>query len=696
MKIQKPGRTYEREPRLIAEQMNGDPQHADWPKFYNLIVIWIVRKTRELGRLSKTKIVLRYPAVNERAFEYLAEAIPRAFPDLALTKTPEESFVCADSISNQTSQAQSSDSSSTSKIRFRYNTPQVAFDLVGKLPEDKLHAVQIISEKLSRPDLLALVGKKSINSLRSLSKLIYRAEPSLSKESLAAALLIKFGYEIFAEKTIREVVAKRFGVNNVKRWVPGKNYALRFVREIGVADSFAGTPSASAPQDTEWVSGRVTLPELADFQKEVLQRCSNHLSTTGRCIMTLPTGAGKTRTAVELLLADFRNDSAPQTCIWVAHTQELLEQAVESVRQVWSASANLPTLRIDRRFANHSRGDGADEEMLSSGLDNCQLVVTTPQRILNDLERWETDRPELLETWVENVSLVVIDEAHRAAAPQYKKLLNALLKFTEIRLLGLTATPFRKEYLQGLPELGTLELYDIFRNVAEPIATLGQDARQRLQERKVLAYPHEKPIQTGEKLGGSLVSSGAVPTLHEIEAMDQTLASDADHTQRRSKVFMGLLDVAKDPTARILYFGPSVEDAEVISFMLRSKGITAGFVSGTTRSSERRRLISQFRSGELQALCNCEVLTTGFDSPQVSHVVIARPTVSHVLFEQMVGRGLRGPAFGGTETCQVINFIDDMGKNAPALGYNAWRQVWGVEDTLEHQRQSSNRPKWTL
>ena len=82
-------------------------------------------------------------------------------------------------------------------------------------------------------------------------------------------------------------------------------------------------------------------------------------------------------------------------------------------------------------------------------------------------------------------------------------------------------------------------------------------------------------------------------------------------------------------------------------------------------------------------LCNCEVLTTGFDAPQTTHVVIARPTVSHVLFEQMVGRGLRGPQFGGTAECIVMHFVDDVDSDTPRLGYRAWRQVWGLEAAVE-------------
>ncbi|MDZ7652846.1 MAG: helicase-related protein [Burkholderiaceae bacterium] len=113
-----------------------------------------------------------------------------------------------------------------------------------------------------------------------------------------------------------------------------------------------------------------------------------------------------------------------------------------------------------------------------------------------------------------------------------------------------------------------------------------------------------------------------------------------------------------DRTNSILYFGPSVSDAECMAFLLRQAGVAAAFISGGTREVTRRQIVRDFKTGVIQVLCNCEVLTTGFDAPRVTHVMMARPTVSRVLYEQMVGRGLRGPRFGGTEECTIIDCED--------------------------------------
>ena len=137
-----------------------------------------------------------------------------------------------------------------------------------------------------------------------------------------------------------------------------------------------------------------------------------------------------------------------------------------------------------------------------------------------------------------------------------------------------------------------------------------------------------------------------------------------------------LLPVCAEPDTRVIYFGPTVLDAECMAFLLRQQGVPSAYVSGNTREVTRRQVIEDFRAGAIKVLCNCEVLTTGFDAPQVTHVVMARPTVSQVLYEQMVGRGLRGPLFGGTETCVIVDCEDNYRAERPQLGYLRFREVW--------------------
>jgi len=162
----------------------------------------------------------------------------------------------------------------------------------------------------------------------------------------------------------------------------------------------------------------------------------------------------------------------------------------------------------------------------------------------------------------------------------------------------------------------------------------------------------------------------------DIERVDRIMASRADNLDRRLMILEHLLPLAREHDNSILYFGPSVRDAQHMAFLLRREQVPAAVLTGETRDVTRRQTVAEFKSGEIRVLCNCQVLTTGFDAPRVTHIVVARPTVSGVLYEQMVGRGLRGPEFGGTESCVILDCHDDFRGRRPRLDYESLRRVW--------------------
>jgi superfamily II DNA or RNA helicase len=633
----------------------------------------MVAYVREHGRISKEQILRRWPVLDEH-YGWLAGVVAIEYFDVVRGPRRVGGFRLRDPKPRREPRLQGS----------RYDT-----DVSAGLTSEQLEAAVRLAALLTHSELERCVERKLLNAHRAIAKAAGAPPPSFGKTTLSAILVARHGEDLLAQSELRARIARAAGIEPVSRWHPGKGTAIAFAREAGFPASFAGTASDRAADDTEWLRGHVALPPLADFQEEVLQTASEKLERARwpRSIITLPTGAGKTRTAVEytVRLHQKRLLNLPCTTLWIAHTAELLEQAIESFRQVWSHAVGVPELRLARRFGNHGRGAEADAEILAAAGREHQLLVATPQRLLNDVERWRALGDERLEAWLSSVELVVIDEAHRAAAPQYQRVIGLFeaasgdARGDEPRILGLTATPFRNEYLRDYPELGTRELYKLFRQIAAPTRTLGEDPRTTLQARRILARPIEERIDTGETLSLRRSDAGTEPGSESIEAIDKALAELADDARRRGLVFEHLLPLAQDPANRVIYFGPTVDDAEIVSVLLRAQGVPTGFVSGATRAPQRRRTIDQFRRGELRVLCNCEVLTTGFDAPQVTHVVIARPTVSHVLFEQMVGRGLRGPLFGGTESCRVLYFVDQLDIDTVRLGFNAWRRIWGLD-----------------
>jgi len=511
-----------------------------------------------------------------------------------------------------------------------------------------------------------------------------------TKAELAAALVTQHGIDLFINSDIRAIVAKRNKAECPKRWVPGKFTALRFVKSVSFPEELAGIPAEETPPDFEYLEGRIDLKALQPFQLEVQTKLLTVLrsSIAARAIVTLPTGAGKTRVAVDSLRDwlterwSTRQDGVGNTVLWLAHTEELCEQAYACFREVWQSSSNVCPLLLFRFWGHFTKDLLKHRETLINMSFRPTVLISTPQRLVNLLEERIQGGTEVIENLQGTTGIILIDEAHRAAAPSYRTIMKA---FQDTRrkpaMIGLTATPFRHEYSATDPSAGTKELRDLFQQIIEPFDTLGENPRARLEADGFLARPVWSEIKTATLLMAPQIPDAEHITDEDIEKIDYALKIRADNPTRRMLVLEHVLNICEAATSQIIYFGPSVLDAECMAFLLRQRGVSAAFVSGNTRDVTRRKIISDFKAARVKVLCNCEVLTTGFDAPKVSHVVMARPTVSQVLYEQMIGRGLRGPKFGGTETCVIVDLEDKYRSERPKLGYQQFRDLWRRQDS---------------
>ncbi len=544
-------------------------------------------------------------------------------------------------------------------------------------------AVDRLRELLSHKELEGLLGDL-VYTVRRARIQMTGEDRRGTKTELATALVIQHQIDLFRHAPIRTLVGRKCRVRPPGRWYPGKGRALQFVHAAGFPAELAGIPTADSPPDFEYLEGRVDLAPLADFQKEVQERVMRLMAAGGeRAIVTLPTGAGKTRVAVDSI-RDWLTENwhreptgSGNTVLWLAHTEELCEQAYSCFRQVWEASTLVCPLLLFRFWGRYTRNLAEHRETLENIEFRPTALISTPQRIVNLLKGELAGGGKLIESIERTAGLVLIDEAHRAAAPTYRAILQAFAeRAPTARVLGLTATPFRQEYLESDPQAGTAQLKELFRTIIEPVKTLGEDPRKRLQERGFLATPVWRTIKTDTLLKAPEVQDPTSLTEQEVEKVDYALRIRADNPKRRLTILQQVLPIAQKSDTQVLYFGPSVLDAECMTFLLRQQGVQAAFVSGGTRDVTRRKIIADFQRHQIKVLCNCEVLTTGFDAPRVSHIVMARPTVSQVLYEQMLGRGLRGPRFGGTDTCMILDCEDNYRSRRPVLGYQAFRKVW--------------------
>lgn len=457
-----------------------------------------------------------------------------------------------------------------------------------------------------------------------------------------------------------------------RSWHPGKSWPKHFVRTLHLPIALAGVAGMKNEPESLEVEPFRPLPELEDFQVElhagileVLERGTG----ANRAILSLPTGAGKTRTATEALTEWCRRAPKPNSILWIAQSEELCEQAVQAFREVW----------VDRG----ARDQGPRESLLvarlwGSGrtvLSDAAITVASIQKLHAIFRRDDEDttREELAEL-AERVGVVVIDEAHRMLAPTYGDVLGFLGidvrggRTSRLPLLGLTATPYR-----GLEEETRRLATRFHRTLLQP-ATLGEDPVAELRHRGVLSRPVHSVI---EHSGRAVVLDDDPRYAEYYERFNdfhpellRQLGQDAGRNRRLLDVLMRIPD--DWPT---LFFGCSVEHAQAVSLLLRRANRSADFVTASTRTATRRHRIEQFRAGRLSVLSNYGVLTTGFDAPRVRAVVIGRPTASPVLYEQMIGRGMRGPRFGGTAECLVVDIEDNI-RFGGQMAFSRYTDYW--------------------
>ncbi len=557
----------------------------------------------------------------------------------------------------------------------------------GELESWESEAISLLARTLDHRTLERLVGDFQY-TIRQLRRLRTGVDRRGTKVELAHALLLRHQRDLFAQKVVRDAVARALRVDSPERWIAGKNAAREFVKQVNFPWEMAGEAEIDTRFDHEYLEPGILLRPLEKYQEEVMRGIRVRLEARGeRGIMSLPTGAGKTRIAVEAIQRWLSYPTDPTISIhgspavlWLAHTEELCEQAYTCFKQVWRSAPASCALLLMRFWGSFTSNFDRHANALDSIGHRPCVIVSTPNRIVALLDDDKSAALAFIESLKKHLGVLVIDEAHRAAAPSYRRILNGVAQ-ESTSVVGLTATPFRMEYLRD-PYGGTKELAAIFNeSLIEPVRSLGENPRLALQEMGVLARVRAITVDTKTviRLPSSVVISDEPFAEDEAAKLDHYLAETVDRGPRRLKILDAILPMARDANTSMLYFGPSVLDAYLMAYLLRAEGVLAVAISADTRESTRRRVVEDFKQGRVRVVCNCEILTTGFDAPRVTHVVMARPTVSRVLYEQMVGRALRGPTFGGTEEAIIVDCLDEFAGEKPQLGHELFRGIWKPE-----------------
>ena len=458
-------------------------------------------------------------------------------------------------------------------------------------------------------------------------------------------------------------LADRFreeGFSDVPSTWAGAPAAISWVRKMGFSAEFAGQRNQPSPEEFV-VAGAVRLNKLHGYQKKISEDLRTVLTQPSldgpaqKCMVELPTGAGKTRVATETVLKLFVDDVLSGTILWIAQSAELCEQAVQTFQAVWRYLGDERPLTIGRLWDTNDVHE-PDTEL--------SVVVATDAKI----ESIRT-RPEY--EWLANPIAVFIDEAHRAGgSTRYTAILRWLGvdgRSWERPLVGLSATPFKGR--AGDAE-GTKELASRFGT--KRLTAFESDAYSQLVKLGVLAKVRHEVLPSGLEIE---LSSSEREALTSRNLIDRNVYERIGRNEQRMRTMVEHI-LKQDSEWPILVFTPSVLSAQVLAASLRYRGVKAASVSGQTGRQERRKVIKDFQNGEIKVLANCDLLVQGFDAPGVRALYIARPTFSPGAYIQMAGRGLRGKENGGKEECLVVDVADNWGAMNDFLGYHEYEDLW--------------------
>ena len=357
---------------------------------------------------------------------------------------------------------------------------------------------------------------------------------------------------------------------------------------------------------------------LRDYQQRTIDQLYAWFEEGGKgnpCLV-LPTGSGKSH-IVAALCKDALQQWPETRVLMLTHVKELIEQNAEKMRQHWpGAPMGIYSASIGRRDLG--------EPITFAGIQSVRSKARE----------------------IGHVDLVIVDECHLVNHKDeggYRRLLEQLNAINpDLRVVGLTATPYRLGH--GL----ITDKPALFDALIEPVSI------EELVFKNYLATLRSKVTKVKLDTSGVHKRGG--------EFIESELQAAVDTDDQNQSVVQEVIALAGDRKAWLV-FCTGVQHAQHVAQVLQQHGIAAECVTGETPKKERERMLTDFKSGKLRALTNANVLTTGFDYPDIDLIAMLRPTMSASLYVQMAGRGMRVKSH--TDHCLVLDFAGVVATHGP-------------------------------
>ena len=343
--------------------------------------------------------------------------------------------------------------------------------------------------------------------------------------------------------------------------------------------------------------------QLRDYQTECLDAISaSAKADISKPLVSLPTGTGKT-----IIFAYIVRQIAHRggRSLILVHRDELLSQAEDKLKII------CPEIQVGVVKASRNDLDAA--------------VIIASVQTLSRVSRLKQlgDTP---------FNFLVTDEAHHSVASSYQRIYDALLEDGSEQLhLGVTATPNRAD------RRGLLEVY---QEVVYHRSLLEMIRAGWLCDLRCVQITTDVSLDSVHTKQGDFAQGELGAVINTENRNELIVQAYQEHAAGRMA----------------LCFTVNVQHALDLAEAFQEEGVNAVAISGKTPIEERRKTLKRFHDREIDVICNCQMLTEGYDEPAVDSIILARPTKSSVLYTQMVGRGTR--TFPGKSDCLILDFAD--------------------------------------
>ena len=389
---------------------------------------------------------------------------------------------------------------------------------------------------------------------------------------------------------------------------------------------------------------------LEDFQIRIKDNLIRNINKNNlKTIIHMPTGSGKTRTTITSLLeynikTNFLNDNF---IIWLAHSDELCDQAKDSFENLWRSygTYDLPLIRLkDQKLEEISK--------FSSG-----IIICTYQKLHR--MRMNSSTSKILEFIRTKSKFIIADEAHMVPAQTFRDSIEFITKLDFTVLIGLSATP-GGYYIDQTEKLSNYFLKNKITITDANNKELENDEPiNYLQKEGVLS--HIKTHQVKTDFNFEFTSEEQEKILNNFEeGLSAELISKMGEDVERNICIFGELSNLYEQNLSSIVFACSLKHTKLLYKICVLSGMKVAKIDDKTSNQNRKKIVRDFKNKDIKIIFNYGVLSTGFDAPGTEAILIARPTTSPVIYSQMLGRGLRGPKFGGKSECLLIDLKDNL------------------------------------